>query len=149
MKITLNKINGMLEALKSLDGPEASRFKYGSKFTWNRAKDIKLFTKELEALNEEGQSIFNRGVAVQATPTPEEISEVNRQFAELQKNETEVPGVLRFNLTDLNLYDEVSNKKGNNIPATTLASIVDLIDDGTPPVEPTKSEEENDDGDKK
>jgi len=123
MKIRLNKLPGLLAALKATDGTPSSPFKYAAKFTWNRTKNIKLLQREFDAMQEHGQTLLTKGSADPLNPTEDELKKVNQEFTELQKVDTDISGLLLFRRDDFNLFDPVANKTGNVIPAQVLAEL--------------------------
>ena len=123
MKIRLNKLPGLLAALKATDGTPASPFKYAAKFTWNRTKNLKLLQREFDTMQEVGQALINAGSKDPLNPTEDELKIVNQKFTELQKEDTIINGLLVFRREDFNLFDPATNKTGNVIPAQVLAEL--------------------------
>ena len=123
MKIRLNKLPGLLAALKATDGTPSSPFKYAAKFTWNRTKNIKLLQREFDEMQEVGQKLLADGSKDPLNPTEDELKIVNQKFTELQKEDTEIHGLLVFKRADFNLFDPATNKAGNVIPAQVLAEL--------------------------
>lgn len=136
MKITLNKLPGLLAALKATDGTPSSPFKYAAKFTWNRTKNIKLLQREFDDMQEVGQALLKTGSTDPLNPTEDELKIVNQKFTELQKEDTEIHGLLVFKRTDFNLFDPTTNKTGNVIPAQVLAEL-DVLTEPEPDPEDT------------
>ena len=136
MKITLNKLPGLLDALKATDGTPSSPFKYAAKFTWNRTKNIKLLQREFDDMQEVGQALLKTGSTDPLNPTEDELKIVNQKFTELQKEDTEIHGLLVFKRTDFNLFDPTTNKTGNVIPAQVLAEL-DVLTEPEPDPEDT------------
>ena len=123
MKIRLNKLPGLLAALKASDGTPSSPFKYAAKFTWNRTKNMKLLQREFDTMQEVGQALITAGSKDPLNPTEDELKAVNQKFTELQKEDVEINGLLLFKRDDFNLFDPVTNKAGNVIPAQVLAEL--------------------------
>ena len=136
MKITLNKLPGLLAALKATDGTPSSPFKYAAKFTWNRTKNIKLLQREFDDMQEVGQALLKTGSTDPLNPTEDELKIVNQKFTELQKEDTEIHGLLVFKRADFNLFDPTTNKTGNVIPAQVLAEL-DVLTEPEPDPEDT------------
>lgn len=142
MKLKLADISGLYSNLQALDGFQKTetidgkktivfeRHSYGSKFTWNRVKNLRILRDQLKDLEDARIAIAKKYLD---RPGDENVSPAKegayrKEYVAVLETIEDVRGLLKFSAKDLNLFDPKENPEGNRIAATILDGLEPLLD---------------------
>jgi hypothetical protein len=139
MKIKLAQVNPLINAISALDGNFRAvkdgtsekivfdPYQLGSKFTWNKVKNLKLLRRKSEEIEEACADLWKTsgGEGKTKLEGPDAIA-FNKAKKELLQTDEDMP-LLMISEADLNIFDPEKNPSGNKIPATTIADLDVLL----------------------
>lgn len=142
MKLKLNTLDSRYRNLLALDGFQRAvkvdgkdalvfeRHSYGSKFTWNRVKNLRILRARLKDIEDLRIEIAKRHLENpdDETVPPAKQAAFKAEFMKAMEIVEDVKGLLRFPIEDLNLFDPKENPDGNKIASTILVELEPFIE---------------------